>query len=391
MSLTDLLPPGLSITDAIRLFYQVVEDTFAVNLAAGAASTWIAYDICLTFAEEVDLVWKAKWSLPKVMYFAVRYYGLAASLLYFLGTLPRHLAVYDAMDDPTSSQLKFFPTFWDVSHLLGFLTLWCHNRIAAVVIGRGMKRFLFGEGMFVLRLWASYRRNKKVLALIAFGFIAELTSSVTVGTIEARTISIMPRPSWFPRALPGCYTLASVPLRNTLGAWIVNCSVATIFFTLMLYKFITSESFRMELSNVQGNPLAKWFELRHFSPLLYLLLRDGVIYFAMIFFVNALNMALSIRMEGRALEGMGVAWTIAVSSVASSRLLLNLRGFIGGDHDDRTRSLKTTIRFEHPTAEASGASESGATGTAEVWIEMKEEGSSTAAPAEESCGHVALV
>lgn len=34
--------------------------------------------------------------------------------------------------------------------------------------------------------------------------------------------------------------------------------------------------------------------------------------------VNALNMALSIRMEGRALEGMGISWTIAVSSVAVS-------------------------------------------------------------------------
>ena len=34
--------------------------------------------------------------------------------------------------------------------------------------------------------------------------------------------------------------------------------------------------------------------------------------------VNAVNMALSIREEGRALEGMGVAWTIAVSSVAVS-------------------------------------------------------------------------
>ena len=72
MSLTDLLPPGLSIPDAIHLFYQAVGDTFAVNLAAGecalpdvrhgtdrwcsgAASTWIAYDICLTFAEEVRL------------------------------------------------------------------------------------------------------------------------------------------------------------------------------------------------------------------------------------------------------------------------------------------------------------------------------------------------
>ncbi|TFK89527.1 hypothetical protein K466DRAFT_545096 [Polyporus arcularius HHB13444] len=353
MSLTDLLPPGLSIADALQFFYQAVGDTFAVNLAAGAASTWIAYDICLTFAEEVELVWKAKWSLPKVMYFAVRYYGLAASLLYFL---------VNSSPSPPFTVCRHWPWY----EAFGATT--------AVAV-------LFGEGMFVLRLWASYERNKKVLVLIAFCFLAELTSSITVGTIEARTISVMPRPPSFPRALPGCYTLAKVPLRNTLGAWIVNCSVATVFFILMLYRFFTSESFRLELSNVKGNPLAKWFELRHFSPLLYLLLRDGIVYFAMIFFVNALNMALSIRMEGRALEGMGIAWTIAVASVASSRLLLNLRGFIGGDRDARSESLKTTMRFEHPTASG------GSRRTAEDWIEMKEERLADVAVLEESSDH----
>nr|VWO98596.1 Polygalacturonase (PG) (EC (Pectinase) [Ganoderma boninense] len=103
-------------------------------------------------------------------------------------------------------------------------------------------------------------------------------SSITVGIIEARTIPIMPRPANFP--VPGCYTLAEVPLRNSLGAWIVNCSVATIYFALMLYKFFTGEAFRFELSEATRNPLAKWTEVRRFSPLLYLLIRDGTMYFA---------------------------------------------------------------------------------------------------------------
>ncbi|KAI0753311.1 hypothetical protein C8Q80DRAFT_506481 [Daedaleopsis nitida] len=312
MSLTNLLPPGLSIVDAIKLFYQAVGDTFAVNLAAAAASTWIAYDICLTFADEVELVWKAKWSIPKVLYFGVRYYGLAASLMYLLvSTLHsacRHWPWYEAFGATT-----------------------------AIAV-------LFGESMFVLRLWASYKGNKQVLSLLAFCWIAELSSSVTVGIIEARTVTIMPRPLNFP--LPGCYTLANVPLRNSLGAWIVNCSVATTYFVLMLYKFFTSESFKLELLNANGSSLTRWFELRSFSPLLFLLVRDGVMYFAMIFVVNALNMALSIRMEGRALEGMGIAWTIAVSSVASSRLLLNLRGFIGSDNLS-LKTDRTTMQFEH--------------------------------------------
>lgn len=49
----------------------------------------------------------------------------------------------------------------------------------------------------------------------------------------------------------------------------------------MLFKFFTSEGFKLELSNAKRNSLTKWFEIQHFSPLLYLLLRDGVTYFAM--------------------------------------------------------------------------------------------------------------
>lgn len=49
----------------------------------------------------------------------------------------------------------------------------------------------------------------------------------------------------------------------------------------MLYKFFTGEAFRMELSAATRNPLSKWTEIRRFSPLLYLLLRDGTMYFAM--------------------------------------------------------------------------------------------------------------
>ena len=56
---------------------------------------------------------------------------------------------------------------------------------------------------------------------------------------------------------------------------------AATFFSLMLYKFFTGEAFRFELSEATRNPLAKWTEVRRFSPLLYLLLRDGTSYFAM--------------------------------------------------------------------------------------------------------------
>ncbi|KAI0705480.1 hypothetical protein C8Q76DRAFT_801233 [Earliella scabrosa] len=346
MSLSDLLPPGASFTDALKLLYQAVGDTFTVNLGAVAASTWIAYDICLTFADEVELVWKAKWSLPKVLYFGVRYYGLVASLLY---------ATVNSSRTVPYSMYVVLCHGWTWYEALGAAT--------AVTV-------IFGEGMFVLRLWASYRGQKKVLALIAFCWLAEFTSSVVVTFEEALDITILPRPVNFP--LPGCYTLAKVPLGKSLGAWIVNGSVALIFFGLMLFKFFTSDGFKLGLSTAKNNGLAKWFEVRRFSPLLYLLLRDGVMYFGMIFFVNMTNLIASVTMEGRALEGVAIPWTIAASSVGSARLLLNLRGFIGTDNSVLLTE-KTTMRFEHPGSGEGDSGESSSTDEIErETVELRE-------------------
>ncbi|EJF61817.1 hypothetical protein DICSQDRAFT_169834 [Dichomitus squalens LYAD-421 SS1] len=316
MSLTSLLPPGLSLLQGIELFIQLIGDTTVVNRAAAAASTWLAYDICLTLAEEVELVWKARWSLPKVLYFLVRYYALSTSLLY--------LSVNSSPDPPFG--------------------------LASARSIRMMHSELKGLSADA----ADGPGSRHSRALIAFCYTAEIAAAIPISVVEARLITILPRPANFP--LPGCYTLASVPLRKSLASWVVNCTVATTFFALMLYKFFTGDAFKLELSEAKRNPLAKWTEVRRFSPLLYLLLRDGTAYFAMIFLVNAVNMALSIREEGRALEGMGVAWLVAVSSVASSRLLLNLRGFISGsDNMSGGKSQSTTMRFKDNTATTENA------------------------------------
>ena len=137
--LTPLLPPGISITEGLELFFQIVQDTFTTNLVAGewmnpercsvslvyryalaAAVTWIGYDICLTFADEVRVPSshilmglcatvhirlssfgseiqgfqlrclfsilplthgnRARWTLSKLLYICGRYYGFVAAL-----------------------------------------------------------------------------------------------------------------------------------------------------------------------------------------------------------------------------------------------------------------------------------------------------------------------
>ena len=49
----------------------------------------------------------------------------------------------------------------------------------------------------------------------------------------------------------------------------------------MMHKFVTSHAFKAELLKARRDPLTKWFQLRKLSPIVYLLIRDGVLYFAM--------------------------------------------------------------------------------------------------------------
>ena len=53
------------------------------------------------------------------------------------------------------------------------------------------------------------------------------------------------------------------------------------YLVLMIHKFITSHAFKAELLKARRDPLTGWLQLRKLSPIVYLLIRDGGLYFAM--------------------------------------------------------------------------------------------------------------
>ncbi|KAG2351971.1 hypothetical protein BDR07DRAFT_1440369 [Suillus spraguei] len=48
----------------------------------------VTYDWVLTFGQEVELVWRQRWSLMTVLYLAVRYLGIFYAVLVMLGMSP---------------------------------------------------------------------------------------------------------------------------------------------------------------------------------------------------------------------------------------------------------------------------------------------------------------
>ncbi|OAX36649.1 hypothetical protein K503DRAFT_287440 [Rhizopogon vinicolor AM-OR11-026] len=56
-----------------------------------ASSAMVTYDWVLTFGQEVDLVWRKRWSLMTLLYLSVRYIGILYSANMILCTYPRIL------------------------------------------------------------------------------------------------------------------------------------------------------------------------------------------------------------------------------------------------------------------------------------------------------------
>ncbi|KAJ6451675.1 hypothetical protein C8R47DRAFT_300750 [Mycena vitilis] len=56
--------------------FTALSQTRQSNCVLVAAVTFLAFDICTSFDQEVKYIWKERWSLPKVLYLFCRYYGL---------------------------------------------------------------------------------------------------------------------------------------------------------------------------------------------------------------------------------------------------------------------------------------------------------------------------
>lgn len=53
-----------------------------------AASVGVVYDSALSFAQEVELIWRQRWSLMTVLYLSLRYIGIVYAVINILISLP---------------------------------------------------------------------------------------------------------------------------------------------------------------------------------------------------------------------------------------------------------------------------------------------------------------
>jgi hypothetical protein len=125
-----------------------------------AGSVAVMYDWALTLGQEVELIWRQRWSLMTFLYLSVRYAGIGYAAVYMLDSVP------------TISMT-------DVGCIINYDTSNWINLIASAMLGVIM----------IARLHAMYQRSRKVLIFIVVIFLAIRIADVVMLAIVTVHIS----------------------------------------------------------------------------------------------------------------------------------------------------------------------------------------------------------
>ncbi|KAG2111375.1 hypothetical protein BD769DRAFT_69022 [Suillus cothurnatus] len=141
-------------------WWPLINATLIGSYFVVAASAGVMYDWVLTLGQEVELIWRQRWSLMTFLYLSVRYGGIGYAAIYMLCNVPTismtdvvSLITYDASD-------------WMIV-------------IADIML----------SVIMIARLHAMYQRSRQVLIFIVVIFLAIRIADVVMLAIVTMQIS----------------------------------------------------------------------------------------------------------------------------------------------------------------------------------------------------------
>ncbi|KAF9012003.1 hypothetical protein BDQ17DRAFT_1420402 [Cyathus striatus] len=278
-----------------------IEGLRVVNYVEVAALTALLYDVTLTFTREVIFIaiiqlhkatetevgnfLSAKWSFAKILYLLTRYYGLAFLIAKTIIDVQLNL--------PAEVCKTYF--YWSAG--------------ASEIVFTTLVNLIL-----VLRLHALYDRNPKVLLFLCVAVSGEFAAEfyVSVRTAIDTSKHVISAPFGLPFA--GCLTLDG-ERPYTLAAWVPCIIVASIFFSMTLYKVI-------QKIKLQGN--IRSISSIQISPLLAGIFKDGTIFYLIITIALIVNTITVSSLSGPYIA-ICRSWLFSLYSISGCRLILHLR------------------------------------------------------------------
>ncbi|KAG2367154.1 hypothetical protein BDR07DRAFT_1372981 [Suillus spraguei] len=125
-----------------------------------AASVGVMYDWGLTFGQEVELIWRQRWSLMTLLYLSVRYVGIRYAVMFMLATVP------------------IIPMTDAVGRIVSHVTQWMGVVVNAIL---GV--------IMIIQLHAMYQQSRKVFVFLVVIFLAIKIANAVMVAIMMTEIS----------------------------------------------------------------------------------------------------------------------------------------------------------------------------------------------------------
>ncbi|KAF8993646.1 hypothetical protein BDQ17DRAFT_130354 [Cyathus striatus] len=215
---------------ALAALITTAQDLMAAKMFSLAACVMLFYDIAITFGDEVERVWMRKFNFVTILWFMNRY-------LSPLGYIIVIVSFHDPWPKSVCDRYVLFPEALKI--------------ITSFTIGV----------VFILRIYAIYFRNKIIAGFACVLLATELGVKIWAFTDGTSLV--------LPPQLVGCILVGRTPLRFSF-TWIAELVFDSVMFILTLWRTIIQNHIR------RGNAMS----------LLTLVIRDGVVYFAVIFVAN---------------------------------------------------------------------------------------------------------
>ncbi|KAG1796251.1 uncharacterized protein HD556DRAFT_1526299 [Suillus plorans] len=297
---------------------SLISSYFAV-----AACAAVIYDWVLAFGQEVELIWRQRWSMMTVLYLIARYLGIGFVVIRMFLSVPTILLT-DA-----------------VSLIMTDALAWASD-VVNVILGVIM----------IARLHAMYQRSRKVLISLIVIFLAIRIADVVMVAIT------MPQASGEELVLSGTYHCT------------VDYAGDSLFLSSLTWIFVA-------IWEVLALCLAVWIAIKHFRELrrhstrgiigdcFTVLMKTHVIYFASFFAFACFNIGLFFPtvsadiflLDVQIYYGFTLIFEMVQLSVLGPRLILSVREYhakLVADSD--TASAMTSIAFQERVHVETGSS-----------------------------------
>ncbi|KAG0145141.1 hypothetical protein CROQUDRAFT_659087 [Cronartium quercuum f. sp. fusiforme G11] len=246
-----------------------VTQTYFAAMYAVALWDWI---ICLP--KEYRRIWKAPMSLIKILYFANRYYTLA-NLIFVL---------YGFNSSMTASQCNNFYK-WEPG-LASFTTI-------------------FAEAILVIRTYALWGKNKWILAGLMTGFLLECVVLLYAVT---QFQAVPTRDPTDPDSRGACIAGGGPGGHDwSMAYWVSPIIMDTLMLILTSIRALQYRNRGVRSSVFQT------------------FVRDGILYFAVVFVVNLIN-TIFYSLPNQALQAVNSPMSLLMTSIMCSHIVLSLRG-----------------------------------------------------------------